>query len=312
MEAMASAYPSSPLQREEAGMPLIGASNVQANVPWQKYMMALQAENKVLQQQVRMLAGNLQQVFNNMDIEKNLVDMQPPPHSEATVSSSQAFPEATSETVALSESLRPPPGLEHLALSPHAQSTCGNSSSEPAPEPAPLVSVSSPRPLSTGEPTLRIGPSTLEGGVACTRAEWRVENVHAKLRATCGFPLVSPSFSVPGLPPMRLMFLPGERWAEANRNISSSANKGRQQKKRPNTKLSGGSAPAYGTLKLKAENMEGLAQMTFYLTLGTLRHGPYTCNFAERVVQGCDIVTDWMQEVGQNGTQVILGVDVLV
>merc|ERR1712232_169579 len=44
-----------------------------------------------------------------------------------------------------------------------------------------------------------------EGAVSRTRADWTVGQVQAKLKASSGFPLVSPTFTITGLPSLRLM-----------------------------------------------------------------------------------------------------------
>jgi hypothetical protein len=56
--------------------------------------------------------------------------------------------------------------------------------------------------------------------------------------------------------------------------------------------------PLYGSLKLKADSLEAAASLSFYLTVGSVRCGPFTYNFSESAIHGCDDFNiDWLQQI---------------
>eukprot|EP00928_Gymnodinium_smaydae_P015322 TRINITY_DN15652_c0_g1_i1.p1 TRINITY_DN15652_c0_g1~~TRINITY_DN15652_c0_g1_i1.p1 ORF type:complete len:309 (+),score=41.60 TRINITY_DN15652_c0_g1_i1:59-985(+) len=127
---------------------------------------------------------------------------------------------------------RPPPGLEHLGPVGFAGRWRPAAAEAPTP-PAAATAAASPRvaDLSPEAPVLwqkRLPPTAAraadEAGILI---QWRVNRLQAKLRASCGFPLVSPAFvpdssDVTGgcgdqvVASWTLMFAPGDRWLSAN------------------------------------------------------------------------------------------------
>lgn len=278
-----------------------------------QYMVTLQAENEVLRQQVSMLSASLQQAEEFQKTQKAVTSWTHPPPSlgavrlppglelESPVAAAEVANASGLETrfSRCNSDAEPEPAPEPgqvQALEPVAREQFGTFRATPVAEAATSSTASPEHPVA-----LQVFAATLNGDVACTRVEWRVEHVRAKLRASCGFPLVSPSFDVLGIPPLRLMFVPGERWV-------ASTKCGSQQRKR-SSGTHGGSA--YGTLKLKAGNVEGGAAVTLYLTLGEMRLGPLTCDFGERVVHCCDLAEDWSSHIKPEGDQLCFGVDIL-
>jgi len=120
--------------------------------------------------------------------------------------------------------------------------------------------------------------------------EWRVECVHLKLKANCGFPLLSPMFSLGDMLGLRLMFVPGASWAEREGRASR-----RQQQTR--RKVGGIGGPWNGAVKLKSLYPRDAVPVRFYLFVGNRRQGPCSCDFTEHAIQGCDIECDWLEEM---------------
>lgn len=142
-------------------------------------------------------------------------------------------------------------------------------------------------------------------GQACTRIEWRIDDLKGRLQACMGRPLVSPSFDAcgPGLPSMRLMVFPDAR--EAVKTARSRERKGMYAamvKK----------GPLYGSLKLKADGMERSTVLGFYLTCGGVRRGPFTYDFYRQAIHGCDdFGVDWLKQVEDPGGCLRVGVEIL-
>merc|ERR1719298_214994 len=114
---------------------------------------------------------------------------------------------------------------------------------------------------SDAPPGMWIGPVQV-AGTSSMRAEWRIEDLRARLQACMGRPLVSPPFAVCGLPNLRLMVFPDAR--EAVKSARSRERKGMYAamvKK----------GPLYGALKLKADSLGVAGVLRFYLTVGSVR-----------------------------------------
>lgn len=154
-----------------------------------------------------------------------------------------------------------------------------------------------------------VSPGVLVGltkvsGDPCTRAEWRIDSVRSKLQASMGRPLVSPPFAAPGLPNLRLMVFPDAR--EAVRSARSRERKGMYAamvKK----------GPLQGSLKLKADCLERSSTvLRFHLTVGGVRRGPFTYDFSECAIHGCDdFGTDWLKQVDDATGNLSVGVEIL-
>jgi len=124
----------------------------------------------------------------------------------------------------------------------------------------------------------------------CIRAEWRIGNLRTKLCGCMGRPLVSPPFDAGTLSNLRMMVYPDSR--EVVKGLRS-----KKQKEQYATMVNNG--PLHGALKFKASNLDSsVSVLTFYLTVGSSRRGPYTYNFTEHAVHGCaDFGIDWLEEV---------------
>jgi len=127
------------------------------------------------------------------------------------------------------------------------------------------------------------------GAAAGACVEWRLDCLQAKLKANCGFPLLSPMFSLGGVSDIRLMFIPGATWAARQAKAS--------RKQLTRRRGSGGEGPRHGALRLKAASRGDRAPLRFHLVVGGRRQGPCYCDFAEHAVQGCDIDGDWLQQM---------------
>jgi hypothetical protein len=118
-----------------------------------------------------------------------------------------------------------------------------------------------------------------------------------------GRPLVSPPFSVGGLRNLRFIVCPDAR--DVVRNAKSRDRKGvyaNMIKK----------GPLYGSLKLKADCLEVAASLSFYLTVGSVRCGPFTYDFSESALHGCDdFDVDWLQQVDARTGNLTVSAEIL-
>jgi len=137
-------------------------------------------------------------------------------------------------------------------------------------------------------PGVCIAPTEV-GGKACTMVGWCIEDLRSKLRASMGRSLVSPPFSVGGLCNLRFIVCPDAR--DLVRNACSRDRKGVYA-----TMIKKG--PLHGSLKLKADCLEVAASVSFYLTVGSVRCGPFAYDFSESAIHGCDdFDVDWLQQI---------------
>eukprot|EP00401_Gymnodinium_catenatum_P051209 CAMPEP_0117472446 /NCGR_PEP_ID=MMETSP0784-20121206/8251_1 /TAXON_ID=39447 /ORGANISM="" /LENGTH=397 /DNA_ID=CAMNT_0005266597 /DNA_START=63 /DNA_END=1256 /DNA_ORIENTATION=- len=134
--------------------------------------------------------------------------------------------------------------------------------------------------------------SAASASAACNHIDWCIEKVLKKLRLTCGHPLTSPVFTVAGVSGLRLIFAPGEAWATIARNRDV---KGKTAAKAPKSRVT--MASVYGTLKLKLVDAQQIGVLRFDLFVGGVRHGTFECDFSERVVQDCELVSDWLEAI---------------
>jgi len=155
---------------------------------------------------------------------------------------------------------------------------------------------------SDAPPGMWIGPVQV-AGTASMRAEWRIEDLRNRLQACMGRPLVSPPFAVCGLPNLRLMVFPDAR--EAVKSARSRERKGMYAamvKK----------GPLHGALKLKADCLPLPTVLRFHLTVGAARKGPFTYDFSEQAIHGCDdFSVDWLRAVDDGTDNLRVGVEIL-
>lgn len=166
------------------------------------------------------------------------------------------------------------------------------------------VTLTAPHAFSAEEVAPGICIGSLEiAGTACTRVEWNIEDLRGKLRASMGRPLVSPPFTVCGLRNLRFMVFPDAR--DSVKSVRSRERKGVYA-----SMIKKG--PLYGALKLKADCLEVAAELCFHLTVGSVRCGPFTYNFSESAIHGCDdFGADWLKQVEAIGGNLRVGVEVL-
>lgn len=168
--------------------------------------------------------------------------------------------------------------------------TCLDSLPEPA-KGGIAAKASSQASSGDAHPGVTVGPAVV-GGTACTRVDWSIEDFRGKLLASMGRPLVSPPFAVQGLPNLRLMVFPDSR--ETVKNARSRDRKGLYE----NMVRKG---PLHGALKLKADCLEpgrDASVVRLNLLVGAVRRGPFTFDFTERAVAGCDdFGMDWLKQI---------------
>lgn len=188
-----------------------------------------------------------------------------------------------------------------------APGTVASLATKPPPGIARSTSITSTAGMFTGSatessPGIFIGPTEI-AHTPCTRVEWRIEDLRGRLQASMGRPLVSPSFAACGLPNLRLMVFPDAR--EAVKSARSRERKGMYAamvKK----------GPLYGSLKLKADCLERATVLYFHLTVGTVRRGPFTYDFAEQAIHGCDdFGVDWLKQVDESTGGLRVAVEIL-
>lgn len=141
------------------------------------------------------------------------------------------------------------------------------------------------------------------GGACCTRVEWRIEDVRCKLQASMGRPLVSPPFAACGLPNLRLMVSPDAR--EAAKTVRS-----HERKSLYATMVKKG--PVYGSLSLKADCLERDTKLKLYFTVGAVRCGPLSYDFAVQAIHGCDdFGVDWLKQIEESTGRLRVAVEIL-
>lgn len=203
--------------------------------------------------------------------------------------------------------LGPPPGLPPPAprLAHSSSNWTGVNATEsgsplelraasPAADAAPHSTVPELLPPGTSAPCIAALEVVQRGDSGCS-VVWRIESIGSKLKASRGFPLLSPAFTLAGLPGIRLLFSPGDEWVELAGAATS-----RKQKRRRSKVKECLEEQLFGTLKVKAADVGvGAGPMQFQVLLGnsSLRWeeaGPAArCDFSEEVVQSCDIAIDW-------------------
>lgn len=201
------------------------------------------------------------------------------------------------------------PGLVPTASTPKGSSTPKSSPPPglppPPPGPPPLQrSVTAPAECESNAgavEAVQVVPISIENGSAATRCEWRIGSVKLKLKGSMGRPLVSPPFAVDGLRDLRLMVYPDAK--EVVKGPRS-----RSQKEYYATMVSQG--PLHGALRLKVAELGCATMIKFYLTVGSVRRGPFNYDAQGHAVHGCDdFGIDWLDYVEDSGCLVV-GVEI--
>jgi len=171
---------------------------------------------------------------------------------------------------------------------------------DPSPRAAQLPKPSAAAPAAPPD-NLPQGLSICVPDAGCTRVQWRIDNFCAKLQPTMGRPLVSPPFAALGLPNLRLMVFPDVH--EAVRSARSRERKGMYA-----AMVTKG--PLTGALKLKADCLQGVTVLCFSLSVGSVRVGPVTYDFAKQAVHGVDdFGVDWLKQVDEGTGSLCVGID---
>lgn len=142
-----------------------------------------------------------------------------------------------------------------------------------------------------------------QDGKTVHKVKWRIDRVETKFRDCIGRPLVSQPFEVKdkvNLPELRLMVFPflGD-------DISSLTMK--EQKSRFEARIKDGLT---GALKLKVVNNFGdKLNITFNLLVGSERKGPFTHDFADRIIHGEEFSNNWLKEF--ENESLVVGVEIL-
>jgi len=69
--------------------------------------------------------------------------------------------------------------------------------------------------------------------------------------------------------------------------------------------------PLHCSFKLKADGLEKAAVRSFCLTVGTVRRGPFTYDFSEQAIHGCDdFDVDWLDHVDARTGGLSVGLEV--
>jgi hypothetical protein len=140
-------------------------------------------------------------------------------------------------------------------------------------------------------------------GASCTRVDWAIDDVRGKLRASMGRALVSPQFDVLGFCNLRLVVFPDSR--DVLKNTRS-----RERKSIYSAMITKG--PLHGALKLKADCLETVASLTFYLRVGSIRRGPFTYDFSDSAIHGCeDFGCDWLLQLDRATGSLRVSIEVL-
>jgi len=206
-----------------------------------------------------------------------------------------------STVIELPPGLLPPPGV---TLTRAASLSSG---------PKQAMSAGIGTPVSGAEEDNQFGPRETAPGICvsrtdvfdnvCTRVDWNVDDVRGKLRASMGRALVSPQFEVFGHCNLRLVVFPDAR------DILKSA-RSRDRKGIYSAMITKG--PLHGALKLKADCIETVASLTFYLKVGSIRRGPFTYDFSDSAIHGCeDFGSDWLLQLDRATGSLCVSIEVL-
>jgi hypothetical protein len=142
------------------------------------------------------------------------------------------------------------------------------------------------------------------GGKTVHKVKWRIDRVETKFRDCIGRPLVSQPFEMKdkvNLPELRLMV-----FLNLGQDISGLTMK--EQKSRYEALIKEG--PLTGALKLKVvNNFDNRLMIKFNLFVGSLREGPFSHDFADRIIHGCEFTSNWLKEFENESLTV--GVEIL-
>lgn len=212
-----------------------------------------------------------------------LILVHPPSDEAPGTPAGGVEPPGTPSTSAGSSPLsRPPPGLCPRLETPRsafgASPRCASSGSPLRPPPGlthPLDDLAAARAPQSRHGGRSPAPPAERAATPDEGAEWRIVGVPAKLRASRGFPLVSPPLSAGGISELRLHLVPGSEW-----------------RKQTPAKPSG-----LGAVRVKLGEGMPRTDRKFTLRVGSVLQGPFTCDFSEREVHECALSMDWTSQM---------------
>lgn len=185
----------------------------------------------------------------------------------------------------------------------------------PKSSPSDVESVSNTAASSSWKPALAASTSNAvdddcpQGMSMCTtelgtRIDWHIEAFRSKLQGHNGRPVVSPPFSACGLPNLRLLV------SVDTRDLAKSS---KGAKGKAAAKAAAKKGPLVGSLKLKADCLEGGATvLSFILIVGSVRAGPFAYDFSQQAVRGPeDFGVDWLSQIDNNSGNLRVGVEIL-
>jgi len=151
-------------------------------------------------------------------------------------------------------------------------------------------------------PGMSVAPAKI-AGATCTRVDWRIDDFCGRLQACLVRPLVSLPFSACGLPNLRLMVVPDAR------GVVKSA-RCRDRKGLYTNMIRKG--PMYASFKLKTDCLAQATVLRFCLTVGSTRRGPFTNDFSEQAIHGCDdFDVNWLNYVDPRTGVLSAGLEIL-
>jgi hypothetical protein len=126
------------------------------------------------------------------------------------------------------------------------------------------------------------------GNVTCTRVEWHIVDPLRKFKVSCGFPLVSPPFSLGDCGEARLVFIAGALALAGQRKVAA---------RREKNKKIASTCSQYGSVQLKTPEDIAVEDSFAHLhySVGAFRQGPY--ELETRTLQGCDLSFDWREHL---------------
>jgi len=177
-----------------------------------------------------------------------------------------------------------------------------NKSNTP-PTPAAEVHIASALAKPKGDPVESLRVTRAEvNGAPCARVEWSIAHLGRKLAASLSKPIVSPSFEALGLGDLRLMMVPASGTKDDTDGMH-------RKKKNNKLKQAVATGPIHGGLKLKVGSETPV--LKFYLNVGGVQKGPFTWDFSQHSMHGCDeFGIDWLSEMGEDNT-ITVRLDVL-
>jgi len=138
-----------------------------------------------------------------------------------------------------------------------------------------------------------------------TSWEWAIMNPNAKFKGNCGCPLVSPPFAAGCLEGLRVIFTPGESWANAQPKDA------KKMKRKDDALKAWQKLPRFGSLQVKFGEQPGVQQVTLFFQIGdTYRLGPFSACPEHCTSQVCELTQDWRSLIDPSKGSLTIRVEV--